>query len=86
MKNTTLGILGGGQLGSLLASAAKKIGIKTIIFCDDINAPAQKFSDDFIFGEYHNQKKIDEFIKKVDIVTFEFENIPYDILKKIDKE
>ena len=69
MKNTTLGILGGGQLGSLLASAAKKIGIKTIIFCDDISAPAQKFSDDFIFGEYHNQKKINEFIKKVDIVT-----------------
>ena len=85
MKNTTLGILGGGQLGSLLASAAKKIGIKTIIFCDDINAPAQKFSDDFIFGEYHNQKKINEFIKKVDIVTFEFENIPYETLNIINK-
>ena len=65
MKKTTLGILGGGQLGSLLASAAKKIGIKTIIFCDDVNAPAQKFSDDFIFGEYHNQKKLTNLLKKL---------------------
>ena len=44
----TLGIIGGGQLGSMLASAAKKIDIKTIIFCDDKNAPGQKFSDKFI--------------------------------------
>ena len=40
----TLGIIGGGQLGSMLASAAKKLEIKTIIFCDDENAPGQKFS------------------------------------------
>ena len=85
MNKTTLGIIGGGQLGSLLASAAKKIGIKTIIFCDDIDAPGQKFSDDFILGEYNNEKKINEFIKKVDLVTFEFENIPYTTLKLIDK-
>ena len=57
MNKTTLGIIGGGQLGSLLASAAKKIDIKTIIFCDDINAPGQKFSDGFIFSDYHNEKK-----------------------------
>ena len=39
MTKVNLGILGGGQLGSLLAVAAKKLDIKTIIFCDDKDAP-----------------------------------------------
>ena len=47
-----LGIIGGGQLGSMLATAAKKLDIKTIIFCDDQNAPGQKFSDQFICADY----------------------------------
>ena len=41
MTKVNLGILGGGQLGSLLAVAAKKLNIKTIIFCDDKDAPAK---------------------------------------------
>ena len=84
MNINTLGIIGGGQLGSMLASAAKKIGIKTIIFCEDINSPAQNFSDEFLCGKYNDEIKIKEFIEKVDLVTFEFENIPYETLKKIN--
>ena len=52
MTKVNLGIIGGGQLGSLLAVAAKKLEIKTTIFCDDINAPAKNYCDEFIFGEY----------------------------------
>ena len=85
MSKTTLGIIGGGQLGSLLAVAAKKLNIKTVIFCDDVEAPAQKFSDEFIFGKYDDPQKISEFISKVDVVTFEFENIPYETLNEINK-
>ena len=51
MSKMNLGIIGGGQLGSLLSVAAKKLNIKTIIYSDDENAPAQKFADEFIFGE-----------------------------------
>ncbi len=80
----TLGIIGGGQLGSMLASAAKKIDIKTIIFCDDKNAPAQKFSDKFICANYRDDKAINQFAKTSDVVTFEFENIPYETLNKIN--
>ena len=43
MSEITLGILGGGQLGSMLSVAAKKLNIKTIIFCDDQESPAQIF-------------------------------------------
>ena len=80
-----LGIIGGGQLGSLLCSAAKKLNIKTIIFSDDENAPAQNFCNEFIFGEYDDQEKINLFTSKVDLVTFEFENIPVETLKLIDE-
>jgi 5-(carboxyamino)imidazole ribonucleotide synthase len=84
MSKPVLGIIGGGQLGSMLADAAKKINIKTVIFCDDPDAPAQNFSDEFIYGKYDNQNSIDQFISSVDIITFEFENIPYETLDKIN--
>ena len=62
MSKPILGIIGGGQLGSLLAAAAKKINIKTIIFCDDPDAPGQKFSDEFIYGKYDDQNAVNKFI------------------------
>ena len=64
----------------------KKLGIKTIVYCDDIDAPAQNFCDDFIFGKYDDREKILEFIQKVDLITFEFENIPYETLNEINKQ
>ena len=85
MSKSTLGIIGGGQLGSMLAVAANKLEIKTIVFCDDVDAPAQNFSNEFIYGQYNDQIKIDEFVGKVDVITFEFENIPYETLNKINK-
>ena len=86
MSKVNLGIIGGGQLGSMLSTAAKKLDIKTIIYCDDIDAPAQNFCDEFILGEYNNKEKINEFINKVNVITFEFENIPYETLNEISKK
>ena len=77
--------MGGGQLGSLLAVAAKKLDIKTTVYCDDIDAPAQNFCDEFIFGEYNDKKKILEFVSTVDVITYEFENIPYETLNEMNK-
>ncbi len=86
MSKINLGIIGGGQLGSMLSIAAKKLNIKTIIYSDDIDAPAQNFCDEFIFGKYNDKKKIFEFTNKVNIITYEFENIPYDTLNEINKK
>ena len=86
MVKLTLGIIGGGQLGSMLATAAKKLKIKTVVFCDDVEAPAQKFSDEFVYGRYDDQNKINEFLSKADVITFEFENIPYKTLNEINKK
>ena len=85
MSKPTLGIIGGGQLGSMLAVAANKLEIKTVIFCDDVDAPAQNFSNEFIYGQYNDQNKIKEFLNRVDIITYEFENIPYKTLNEINK-
>ena len=85
MSEITLGILGGGQLGSMLSSAAKKINIKSIIYSDDKDAPAQNFCNEFIFGKYDDKEKIYDFIKKVSVITFEFENIPFETLNEISK-
>jgi len=85
MSKPILGIIGGGQLGSMLAIAANKLEIKTVIFCNDIDAPAQNFSNDFVQGEYNDKNKINEFLSKVDVVTYEFENIPYETLNEINK-
>ena len=85
MSKPTLGIIGGGQLGSMLAAAAKKLEVRTVVFCDEIDAPAQKFSDEFIYGNYDDQNKINELVKKTDVITYEFENIPYKTLNEINK-
>ena len=86
MSNPTLGIIGGGQLGSLLVEAAKKLNIETVILCDDVNAPAKNFTKNFIYGSYKDENIINEFISKVDLITYEFENIPYKVLKKINEQ
>ena len=85
MSEMNLGIIGGGQLGSMLSVAAKKLNIKTIVYCNDTDAPAQNFCNEFIFGQYDNKEKIIEFVSKVDVITYEFENIPYDTLNEINK-
>ena len=85
MSIKNLGIIGGGQLGSLLAVAAKKLNINTIIYCDDVDAPAQNFCNKFIHGRYDDKVKMQEFIKEIDVITYEFENIPYETLNEMNK-
>jgi len=86
MSDSTLGIIGSGQLGSMLCQAAKKLNVRTVVISDDEQGPAQKYADQFIFAKYNDQQKIKQFTDKADVVTFEFENIPINILKQIEKE
>ena len=85
MSDITLGIIGGGQLGSMLAISAKKLNIKTVIYCDDPDAPAQNFCNKFISANYNDKEKIIEFVNLVNYVTYEFENIPFETLNEISK-
>ena len=69
MSDITLGIIGSGQLGSLICQAAKKLNVKTVVISDDEQGPAQNYSNQFIYSKYENKNKIKEFINKVDVVT-----------------
>src|SRR6056300_1618866 len=66
-----LGIIGGGQLGSMLCQAAKKLNILTTILTDDLHAPAQSFCDTFVHSDYKDSSTLEKFAKSCDYITFE---------------
>lgn len=72
----TVGILGGGQLGQMSAIAAKKLGIKTHIYCPEKNCPASHVADKTTTASYEDQDALKRFAEDVDVITYEFENIP----------
>ncbi|GAA0776838.1 5-(carboxyamino)imidazole ribonucleotide synthase [Roseibium denhamense] len=72
----TIGILGGGQLGRMLAQSAAKMGLKTHIYCPDPGSPAFDVSNTFTVAPYEDADALDRFAAAVDVVTYEFENVP----------
>ncbi len=73
---TTIGILGGGQLGRMLALAAAKLGHRVIVLDPDPNAPAAQVSNRHIVAAYDDPAALDQLAKACDVVTYEFENVP----------
>src|SRR5690606_38745384 len=72
----TIGILGGGQLGRMLASAAAEMGLHVHIYCPEENSPAAEVSARFTCAEYEDEAALTRFAESVDAVTYEFENVP----------
>ena len=79
----TIGILGGGQLGRMLALAAARLGLKTHIYCHDQKAPAFQVADRHSCGEFDDQAAVRAFAATCDAVTFEFENVPAATVEEI---
>ena len=75
---SVIGIVGGGQLGRMLALAAANLGLKSHIFTPEHDAPALQVCDAQTIGDYEDREKLAAFADSVDIVTYEFENIPAD--------
>jgi len=73
---SVIGILGGGQLGRMTAMAAARLGYRVHTFCPDRNAPASHVSWHNTVAAYDNKSALKAFAESVDVVTFEFENIP----------
>jgi 5-(carboxyamino)imidazole ribonucleotide synthase len=72
----TLGILGGGQLGRMLALAAARLGLKTQIFSPDPDSPAFDVVQNATCAEYADVEALELFASDVSVITYEFENIP----------
>ncbi len=73
-----VGILGGGQLGRMLAMAAARLGLKTHIYSPDPESCAFDVARRLTLADYGDEAALDRFAREVDVVTYEFENVPAD--------
>jgi 5-(carboxyamino)imidazole ribonucleotide synthase len=73
---SVIGILGGGQLGRMLALAAARLGMKTHIYCPDPQSPAFDVTPRRTVAAYEDETALAAFAAAVDVVTYEFENVP----------
>ncbi|WP_420549770.1 5-(carboxyamino)imidazole ribonucleotide synthase [Curvivirga sp.] len=81
---STIGILGGGQLGRMTALAAANLGYKCEIFEPQRGCPASQVSNGHIAGSYDNEADLLRFVSKVDVITLEFENVPVKTLQILE--
>ncbi len=80
----TIGILGGGQLGRMLSVAASRLGLRTHIYEPTSNPPAADVANAVTTAPYEDVAALTAFAQSVDLVTYEFENIPTEALDIIE--
>ena len=72
----TIGILGGGQLGRMMALAGARLGLKSVVLCPDADSPAFDVAAEAFVADYDDEEALAAFAAEVDVVTYEFENVP----------
>jgi 5-(carboxyamino)imidazole ribonucleotide synthase len=82
--HSVIGILGAGQLGKMLAMAASRLGFRVHVYGDDAG-PAFDVASHCTVGPYTGLKRLDEFARDVDVVTYEFENVPVEAAEHLAK-
>lgn len=85
MTAKILGILGGGQLGRMSAMAAARLGIAVHIFTPEDDSPASHVAALTTVADYDDKKALRAFAKSVDVITYEFENIPVETVRFLQK-
>ena len=76
LPGSTLGMLGGGQLGRMFTVAARTMGYEVVVLDPDMGSPAGKLATDHVCANYDDQNALDHIAKTCDAVTTEFENVP----------
>ena len=79
-----IGIIGGGQLGQMMAISAKKSGYRIAVVDPDENCPCASLADVFICARYDDESALDRLVKMSDVVTYEFENADADLIRKYE--
>lgn len=79
----TIGIIGGGQLGRMMASAAKEAGFKIAVLEPSMDSPCGQLADIRIVAPYNDAAALEELAEVSDVITYEFENIDYEGLKHL---
>jgi 5-(carboxyamino)imidazole ribonucleotide synthase len=83
-QGATIGIIGGGQLGRMLAMAAARLAYRTIILEPDADCPAAQLSSRQIVADYDDAGALAELAKAADVVTYEFENVPVAAARRLE--
>ncbi len=76
LPGATIGVMGGGQLGRMFAMAARRMGYRVHIFTPEKESPAGQLADQTTVANYEDEATVRQFAAAVDVITFEFENIP----------
>jgi len=76
LPGSTLGVLGAGQLGRMFALAARRLGYRVHTYSTEPDAPAAQVADVAIVAPYDDLDQVAEFARSLDVLTFEFENVP----------
>ncbi|WFW29777.1 MAG: 5-(carboxyamino)imidazole ribonucleotide synthase [Wolbachia endosymbiont of Menacanthus eurysternus] len=85
LNKKTIGIIGAGQLGKMIAVAATKLGQKVHILAHNKNDPACFVTNNISIADYSNNRMLISFIKSIDLVTIESENIPSNVVNTISQ-
>jgi len=83
-QGSTIGILGGGQLGRMLSVAAARLGFKTCVFEPTGDCPASHVANYHFQASYEDAEALRKFAQSVDVITYEFENIPTSALDALE--
>jgi 5-(carboxyamino)imidazole ribonucleotide synthase len=81
----TLGVLGSGQLGRMFAIAARRLGYRVHVYSPDSDTPTGQVADLEIDASYEDHKRLAEFARGVQVVTFEFENVPSGAIEVVSR-
>lgn len=81
-----IGIIGGGQLGKMLAFEAKRMGYRVVVLDPTPNSPAGQVADEQIVGSLQDSNEIRRLAELVDVITYEFEFVNADVLCKLESE
>jgi 5-(carboxyamino)imidazole ribonucleotide synthase len=85
-NQTKIGIIGGGQIGKMIAQEAKRMSIKVIVLDPSEDCPASTICDQIIVGDFKNEDKIRELAKYSDVITYEIELANSKALKNLEEE
>ena len=83
LPGSTIGMIGGGQLGRMFVIAAKYLGYNVIVLEPGENSPAGQVADEQLVAAYDDPEALKEFARRSDVVTTEFENIPVSVLETL---
>jgi 5-(carboxyamino)imidazole ribonucleotide synthase len=74
---SVIGVLGGGQLGRMFAMAARRLGYRVHTLAPEHDTPTGQIADVEVVASYEDVDRVRDFARAVDVVTFEFENVPF---------